>query len=429
MSDGKSLAETVGRAFDTIIQKEYNHIIAPEPIVTPTGIVHLDALLGGGIISSGPVLFSSTPETGKSTFAYQFSSMFQKIYDNSIVVYIDVESSGSTGTNDYRISRIDAFGLNNDRFQYKKLVTDVLTIFELFEKVIQLKSGVEKKTGQELNVLIVWDSIAATPSSKVADAENPDKVIGTKARQLTFCLEKYSPLFKFNKITFVGIDQVRADLRIEGPFAPRKEISVGRFKNRDVKSASNTFSLQHLVQQWIFLSKGSAITSADGYGVDGWFVELYTEKNKLAPSQFSINCVFDKTYGIDKFWSEFYFLYEKTPSEKKIYKDKTNMPYPLMIKSSGNQFYLEVIHPEDPSVKYTSPKFFRKNAKKKYLEDQDFHGWFDYAVGISAQYRIVNGLFKNKSIEVSDNIDLDGSMEDELIKSISENDFSEQVGD
>jgi len=408
----KNYADTLGKAFGLYIEKNYANVITPEPIITPTGIRHLDALLGGGIVSSGPVLLSSTPETGKSTFAFQFSSIFQKHYENSIIVYIDIESAG-TKSNEYRVSRIDTFGLNNDRFRYQSMTMDVLTLFDLFDKIIKLKIQAEEKLGKEFYVLIVWDSIASTPSSKTAAAENPDKIIGTKARQISFCLDKYMPIFKFNKITFIGIDQVRADLKIEGPYAPRNEISVGRFKNRDIKAASNIYQLQHSVQQWLFLSRGSAITSTDGFGIDGWYVEIYSEKNKLAPSQNSINCIFSKSHGIDKFWSEYVFLQEKTPTEKKIYKEDKKLPFPLMIKTSGSYNYLDVLDPNNPEVKYTSTKFYRKDAKKKYESDEEFRNWFEYALNLSVQNRIINSMFKTVPVssDVDDNSELDENSE------------------
>lgn len=57
-------AEKLGQAFQAIITKEFGSFLAPPPILTPTGILPLDALLGGGIVSSGPVMITSTPETG-----------------------------------------------------------------------------------------------------------------------------------------------------------------------------------------------------------------------------------------------------------------------------------------------------------------------------------------------------------------------------
>ena len=58
------LASKLCTVMDTFIQKEYGQFRVPPPIVTKFGVEHIDALLGGGIVSSGPVILSSTPETG-----------------------------------------------------------------------------------------------------------------------------------------------------------------------------------------------------------------------------------------------------------------------------------------------------------------------------------------------------------------------------
>ena len=168
----------LGQVFDILIRQKYNHLYVPDPIVTPTGITHLDALLGGGITSSGPVLLSSTPESGKSTFAFQFSSIFQNLYPNSIILYLDIEGSGNNRTTQYRMNRIDRFGLDIQRFKYQPVMTDILTLFELIKTLVDMKKQFEEKTGKEFYVLIVWDSISSTPNSKIDAAENPDKIIG-----------------------------------------------------------------------------------------------------------------------------------------------------------------------------------------------------------------------------------------------------------
>ena len=59
------LSEKLGEAFSQIINQNYGSFIAPKPFMTPIGVKHLDALLGGGIASSAPVMFTSTPETGQ----------------------------------------------------------------------------------------------------------------------------------------------------------------------------------------------------------------------------------------------------------------------------------------------------------------------------------------------------------------------------
>ena len=385
----EDLTQKLGEAFETVIVRDYGHLRAPEPIITPFGIQHLDALLGGGIISSDPIMFSSTPETGKSTTAFQFSKSFQLLYPNSIVVYLDVEGSGNNKSNDFRISRIETFGLDERRFKYEPVVMNVDQTFDLIEKLIQIKRAFEEKLNQEFYVLFIWDSLASTPSAKASEAESPNSIIGHKARQVSFLLDKYMPLLKFNRCSFIIIDQIRANIKVEGPYV-QTEKSVGVFK--DYKAASNIYALQHKTQQWIFLSKGKAISPADGMGIDGWFMNIFTEKNKLAPSQHSVSCVFDKKTGLDKFWSEFYFMMEPTLSEKKIYKNSPPAKF-FMIKKQGSRVKLSVTD-DDGNKQWESDAFYRKDAKDKYNKDQEFKQWFDYAMQVSVYNRITQGIFK-----------------------------------
>ena len=421
------LTAKLGQAFDILVEKKYGHLIAPEPMVTPFGVAHMDALLGGGIVSSGPVMLSSTPETGKSTAAFQLAKSFQTQYPNSVQVYIDIEGSGNSKSNQYRISRIESFGLDPQYFKYNPAVLDVMSLFELIEQMSDLKKEFEERTGKEFHVLIIWDSIASTPSSKTADAEDHNKIIGLKARQLSFCLEKYGPTLKFKKITFVCIDQVRANISMEGPYA-QKERSVGTFK--DLKGASNIYALQHSVQQWIFLSKKKLITPADGMGINGWYMDVLTEKNKLAPGQHTVRVVFDKQSGIDKFWSEYTFLSEQTPSEEKIYKKKlTGMPMTLCIKKSGAYVCLSVKDPENPEIQYKSSNFYKKDAKQKYLEDEEFRNWFDYAVQLSVQHRIINGMFLYKMEDINSAENTGPSETEQLVDQSLESAIDPETGE
>ena len=385
-------SEILGKAFEQVIVKHFGNKIAPEALITPTGIKPLDALLGGGIVSSGPVILSSTPESGKSTIAYQLSKIFQDTYNNSVIVYLDIEGSGnSTSSDKYKISRIDGFGLDKNRFRYEPILLNVMELFDLIEKLIEVKKTVESKTKKEFYVMIVWDSIPSTPSSKTEASTEVNQTIGVKARQLSYCLDKYNPMLKFNKITYLCIDQVRANIQIE-MFAA-KEQSVGNFK--DMKSASNIFSLQHATQQWLFFSKSKAINESEGlydqHGdvISGWFMNVLMEKNKLTASKNTITVVFSKRSGIDKFWSEFTFLNSQTPTEKKIYKTG-KMPFPLLMKKSGTRVQLCVIDPEqDNKTMYESELFYRKKCKSIYDEDPEFHKWFDHAVDLSCKYRII----------------------------------------
>lgn len=342
----------------------------------------------------------------KSTLAFQFSSIFQSLYPNALVVFIDIETAANR-TNKESGSRIDAFNLDRKRFQYEPLLVDITQIFTLIESLSQIKQAAEKKVQKEFKVMIIWDSIASTPSSKTEGAEDPNKIIGVKARQLTFCLEKYASVLAFHRITFLAIDQVRANLVID-PYA-QKEKTVGVFK--DFRAATSIAALNHKVSQWLFLSRKKTITPDDGIGVNGWYMSLYTEKNKNnVPSNESIMCVFDKRSGLHPFWSEYTFLSELTPSEHKYYKTEDKLLYPLSIIKNGPQVSLKFIDPTTGSVQYESEKFYRKNAYDLYKSSEAFKQAFDYTTSIAVDYRIKQGLFQMKNelklVERSDDSDV-----------------------
>ncbi len=169
-------------------------------------------------------------------------------------------------------------------------------------------------------------------------------------------------------------------------------------------------------QQWLHLSKKSSITKADGMNIIGWYIDVFTEKNKIAPSKNAVTCVFDKNTGLDKFWSEFHFLYEQLPAEKKLFGTK-KMPCPLMVEKSGPTVYLNVVNPQDPSIKYKTETFYRKDAKHKYETDPTFKAWFDYAVDLSVNLRIINGIFsiQDKVVEYQEEV-----IEETTVDSIDE---------
>jgi len=201
----------------------------------------------------------------------------------------------------------------------------------------------------------------------------------------------------FNRITFLAIDQVRANLQID-PYA-QKEKSVGIFK--DYRAATSISALNHRVAQWLFLSRKAAITPDDGLGINGWQMNLYVEKNKIAPSQESITCVFDKRNGLHKFWSEYIFLSEMMPSEKKYYKTEEKIPYPLSIIKSGPQVHLEFIDPTTGNVTYSSDNMYKKNMNKAYDSDAQFKAAFDYVVSMAVELRIKQGLFRENESKVN----------------------------
>jgi RecA/RadA recombinase len=398
-------ANLLKQAFNEIITQKYGSNRPPKPYVTPTGIASFDALLGGGIVSSAPVMISSTPETGKSTIAFQFSKIFLDTYPNSVVVYCDIEGAGSDIENaQVTVNRIDAFGIDKSRIQYERIVLTVEELFDALYDILQVKKKFEEQTNTEFKVLFVWDSVKATPPSKLNSTDDPNKIIGVKARLLSHLLDKYMPDIKFSRLNFLLIDQIRAKLKIEGPYVATEK-TVGQFK--DFRAATQVQNLNHLTAQWIYLSKKEEVSSKDNYtDVDGWKINCFLDKNKLAPSKIIIKLVFDKIYGVNKFWTEFEFLANPCPSEEKlILKAKRSLIYPLSIKRSGAYYYLEVIDPSTGEILYVSDKCYMKEMLDYYNSNEEFRQWFDYSAKVSSYMRITKGLFKIPEQERQKNID------------------------
>lgn len=189
MSEAAQLLKT---AFDTHIGNKYGANTPPAPYITPFNIKPLDTLLGGGLQSSAPIGISSTPETGKSTISLQFAGCFQQTHKNCVAVYINIEEPSSDdgdgqmanvtveNTTSYQSinTRITSFGIDPSRFSNKPAELNVKQVFDLIRELIAIKRKIQEKTGDEFRLLIIWDSIAATPSSKDASAEDPNEIIG-----------------------------------------------------------------------------------------------------------------------------------------------------------------------------------------------------------------------------------------------------------
>jgi len=392
-------------AFDKVLEAKYGASIAPPAYITPTQIRTLDALLGGGISSSLPVVLSSTPETGKSTFAFQFAAAFQRQYKNSVVVYLDIENAASSAGDNAHEDRITTFEIDRSRFMYKPMILSITETFDLIRDLVEVKQKIESKLGKEAYVLFIWDSIASTGSSKDTTANNPNEIIGWKARELTFELNKIKPLLAINRISLLVVDQVRSNIKLESPFA-RSEKTVGEFGN--FKSATSITSLQHNIKQWLYLSRGKALTKSDPLGVEGWIMHVYTEKNKLAPSNYWIDVVFDKKFGVIPILSEYYFLANLTKTEHKMYRQK-KPPFALPIDGKGFKV-LEVVDPTTGAIQYTSDKFRESKFLEKYNNDEQFRYWFEKALEISINQRIIEGYFRSEATyELEDESVDDGS--------------------
>ena len=380
------------KSFEILIESKYKCITPPPIYITPFNIEPLDTILGGGLGSGLPIAFTSTPETGKSSIAFQFAATFLNTYENATVIYIDTETASNNPKVDKEKmdiirQRIETLGIDQTRFKYFPVVTDIPNFFSIVDELITMKRSFREKTGIDAKLLIIWDSMAATHASKEVIVSDPKEIIGYRAREFSLHFTKIKPSLVLENVTFLCIDQVRRNLKIDGRFT-KSEKSVGEFG--DFKSATSITQLQHNIRQWLFFSKGQELKPSEKYMIDGWLIDCFIEKNKLAPSRYWVTLVFDKKHCLDKVLTEFHFLSNPTITEAKLF-DKSDIP--LFAENAGGRYKIRVYNPETNAAIGETNTFYLKNLKDLYNNDSQFKAAFDYAVKLSVDYRIRYRLF------------------------------------
>ena len=263
----------------------------------------------------------------------------------------------------------------------------------------------------EIKLLIILDSIASLSYSRLDSVEEFDKIPGKRAAEISFYLTKLKQNFAFDRISMIVIDQLKANMSLKGLYDKPDEKTVGNFNN--TKAATGIYTFQHAVSQWLYFSKGADINPGKypGWNIDGWIINILTEKNKCASSKNQISVIFDKRSGISKFWSEFYFLSVYTPTEVKLQRDGCKPFMDLCCSNNGAYTVLTVTNPMSGEIEYQSKNFYKKNAKELYDNDPEFHKWFDKAVEYSCIERISKGLLKINMENKQHNNDVSNELE------------------
>jgi recombination protein RecA len=166
----------------------------------PSGNPVLDTALGNGW-PCGRIVEIYGPEShGKTTVALHIVAEVQKL--NGIAVYLDTEYA-------LKKDRAKAIGVDLKRLIY----ANPETMEDLFEYVEMIIDKIRAKDPNRL-VVIVWDSVAATPTKSEVEGDYGDAVMGIHARVMSQAFRKITKKIATNKIMFVCINQIRDKMNV-----------------------------------------------------------------------------------------------------------------------------------------------------------------------------------------------------------------------
>jgi recombination protein RecA len=176
--------------------EEYIGDVEKEVTVIPTGVASIDVSLGIKGIPLGKFVEIYGPESvGKTTLALQIANQFL-LHDERNVVYNDSEQALSSQLIDQSI---------NPEVKDRFIVIQPGTL----EKSLRacenaIKSG-------EVS-LIVLDSIGSLAPEVVIDGDLEDRQVSILARIFTTFIQRNAQPVRQNKMTFLGINQVRDNI-------------------------------------------------------------------------------------------------------------------------------------------------------------------------------------------------------------------------
>ena len=311
-------------------------------VTISTGIDLVDAMLGGGFAVGGLNIIVGQPGSGKSMLAMQTLGQGQRQYAGKLIGgFLDAEESTTT----LRLSNLGV------RFPKLKPYVDI-TVEKVFKFIEGLCVFKEQKKILPTPSVIVWDSIANTLSQKERETDDPNTVIGYKARLLSILVPKYVAKCAQHNICLLAVNQLRDVLAI-GQFAPPKDLKF-MSATKDMPGGNvlkfNAFQLVEMKIKTAISEKG--VEKSDNYGFEGVIVTMKCVKNKLFPPNVEIPVVGSFTTGFSNFWTNYNFLKQT----KRL--------------NSGAWNYL---------VSLPDKKFRTKDAPNLYKTDADFQKAFDVA--------------------------------------------------
>jgi RecA/RadA recombinase len=307
-----------------------------------TGIDLVDAILGGGFAVGALNIIVGQPGSGKSMLAIQTLGQGQRQHAGKLIGgFLDSEEA----TTKLRLSNLGV------RFPQIRPYADI-TVEKVFKFIEGLCVFKNQKEIIETPSIIVWDSIANTLSQKERETDDPNTVIGYKARLLSILVPKYVAKCAQHNICLLAVNQLR-DVINMGMFAPPKDLKF-MSATKDMPGGNvlkfNAFQLVEMKVKTAISLTGTE--KSENYGFEGIIVTVKCVKNKLFPPNVEVPIVGSFTTGFSNFWTNYNFLKQT----KRL--------------NAGAWNYL---------ISLPEKKFRTKDAPSLYKSDSEFKNAFDKA--------------------------------------------------
>jgi len=266
--------------------------------VIPTGIDIVDGILGGGFVVGGMSIIVGAPGSGKSMLAAKTLGAGQKKYQGDLIAaFLDSEQS------------MTKMRLSNLGVKYPPIDPyDDVTVEKVFKFIEGLCLFKQEKKILDKPSAIVWDSIANTLSQKERETDDPNTVIGYKARLLSILVPKYVAKCAEHGICFLCVNQLR-DVIDMGRFSAPKDLKF-MTASKSMPGGNilkfNAFQLCEMRVKTAF--NQDATIGTIKYGFDGFVAYLKCVKNKLFAPNIQIEIVGSYNTGFSNFWTNYKFL-------------------------------------------------------------------------------------------------------------------------
>jgi len=263
-----------------------------------TGLDLMDAILGGGFAVGALNIVVGSPGSGKTMLAIKTMGKAQKQYKGKLLsAFLDSEEATTT----LRLSNLGV------RFPKIQPYVDI-TVEKVFKFIEGLSVFKQEKKIVDTPSIVVWDSIANTLSQKERETNDPNTVIGYKARLLSILVPKYLAKCAQNNICFLAINQLRDKLDLGMFSAPNdlKLMTASKTMPGGNVLKFNAFQLVEMKPKSI-IAPGKAEDS-NKYGFEGVIVKCKCVKNKLFSPNVEIEIVGSFQTGFSNFWTNYNFL-------------------------------------------------------------------------------------------------------------------------